>query len=525
MPVLKLFTSFFGSPQEDGALPLKRKRSPEPLSSQNDEIVPDSEEEADELLLSGPRKSIACPGVILEVDLDNEANSRSVRRKTESVEPTTDGDRRTVRVDKEKKPSTSLHFPPNEVSPDQSLGGGSESVRRQDERRVELEGEVAALKEAVREKSKEMESIEEELADERKKRLLLEDRCSRFDEYYPKLQNFAEYAEGKIEELEQRCREAEDSLEKTKSLLQTRTEELTIAQTFMTTADKYSVAEVVRLTEQLSDDIFQTAALLADILIQEKQADPASDAEAIQAARKQVVERYGEELTARLAVDIAQDDTILFECLVQNSVAMWCQVVINAIALANHGTVDKALKAVWEQLVSSHELSIAKNWRAITSSRMGLDQVDTGMPARRIFQLMKTCGWKAEGVPGDKPPDLALERLSEIRAKALKIREMLNEGILSVEMEVFRVAEKAPYRSEGMQDAYETGKSPPPGRSADTVVTTTSLGLRRVKRVPIPSNPSKKGRSYDIVLKPKVLLLSALAAQPQPLTQTPEAPP
>ena len=132
-----------------------------------------------------------------------------------------------------------------------------------------------------------------------------------------------------VEELERRCAHIESRLEKTNSLLQTRTEELNIAQAFVTTADRFSVSDVSHMVEQLNDDIYQCSAMLSDLVL--AQPPPSDEPESVAAmlgvARKAVSARFTSDWVSRLEADTREGDTVLFEGLVQNLLVDRCRCI------------------------------------------------------------------------------------------------------------------------------------------------------------------------------------------------------
>ena len=133
---------------------------------------------------------------------------------------------------------------------------------------------------------------------------------------------------------------------------------------------------------------------------------------------------------------------------------------------------------------------------------------------------MKTCLGNMLVVAGWRQPARSstleaavLVKISEIIAKAVKIREVVAEGILSTHVEAYTFESGRPFNPEIMQDAYAIpGKSPTVKRDEeDAVVCATSLGLLfRSKKV--PSSGSDGGEwKFTFVVKPKVLLESTLS--------------
>jgi cell division septum initiation protein DivIVA len=70
-----------------------------------------------------------------------------------------------------------------------------------------------------------------------------------------------------IRNLEQKLRISQEQRSQTTKLLDDRTAELKGAQAFLTTADRYSGADIIKMAESLNAEIFQASALMAELLV------------------------------------------------------------------------------------------------------------------------------------------------------------------------------------------------------------------------------------------------------------------
>ena len=70
-----------------------------------------------------------------------------------------------------------------------------------------------------------------------------------------------------IRNLERKLRISEEQRSQTTKLLDDRTAELKGAQAFLTTADRYSGADIIKMSESLNAEIFQASALMAELLV------------------------------------------------------------------------------------------------------------------------------------------------------------------------------------------------------------------------------------------------------------------
>jgi hypothetical protein len=70
-----------------------------------------------------------------------------------------------------------------------------------------------------------------------------------------------------IRNLEQKLRISQEQRSQTTKLLDDRTAELKGAQAFLTTADRYSGADIIKMADSLNAEIFQASALMAELLV------------------------------------------------------------------------------------------------------------------------------------------------------------------------------------------------------------------------------------------------------------------
>jgi hypothetical protein len=70
-----------------------------------------------------------------------------------------------------------------------------------------------------------------------------------------------------IQNLEQKLRISQEQNLQTTKLLDERTAELKGAQAFLTTADRYSGADIIKMAKSLNAEIFQASALMAELLV------------------------------------------------------------------------------------------------------------------------------------------------------------------------------------------------------------------------------------------------------------------
>ncbi|KAF5317077.1 hypothetical protein D9611_003543 [Ephemerocybe angulata] len=304
-----------------------------------------------------------------------------------------------------------------------------------------------------------------------------------------------------------------NKLEETKLLLEARTMELGAAQAFVTTADSVSIADVTRFVEQLNDEVYQVAADLGNTVLENR--SPENYLSSYE--RKFAVESWGDAVVNRLRTDIQKEDTLLFEALVQHTVLAFCLAVVQSLCVSNE-QVDEELRLVWDEIRKSTDIALAKNWLALTTkhstSPPSIKRADT---TQSLLNLMVVAGALPSALPvSPNSPNGGIGAQVEylIVSKALKIREMMNAGVLSAHVELILPSRGEGYDSTKMVDAYE---NPASVRNAaedameernvgkEKIVCSTALGITCI---PLKNAAAKAGP--ETVLKPKVLLYSTL---------------
>ncbi|RXW25690.1 hypothetical protein EST38_g143 [Candolleomyces aberdarensis] len=298
-------------------------------------------------------------------------------------------------------------------------------------------------------------------------------------------------------------------------LLKTRTEELALAQAFMTTADTCSVADISRMVEQLNDDIYQFAVLISDAVLHAKSSGTAVSHEIVVQARGALEQMWNEELVRRMHMAVAEEDTILFECFVQYNLANWCHDVVRSFV--DNPDAEEHLQALWKGINQSQEPSIARNWLAITYSELKTQQLDSSHTMQDLIHLMNAPGWVPDGETRAKFKEQVESKFADLTAKARKIKQMVFEGILSADVRTSLVPLGACYDPEEMEDAHDMGSGKDSGSGGSVfgatmrqeIVCPVGLGLVATRRRE-GSDKQTKMEERMVVLKPKVLLLSTL---------------
>lgn len=168
-----------------------------------------------------------------------------------------------------------------------------------------------------------------------------------------KLQGKNQKLEEDLKILKGTLRGVQDKHLHTIKLLEERTADLKGAQTFLTTADRYAGAEILKMVEALNAEIFQGAALISELLgdaivkvdEQRKHAQVARD------NRDYLVRVIGPELIEHLSTksEQVQVDPLPLQLAVQAILTSWCVFMVNNFyAGAGSGDLKEIYKRIWE---------------------------------------------------------------------------------------------------------------------------------------------------------------------------------
>ncbi|KAJ2917711.1 hypothetical protein MD484_g2726, partial [Candolleomyces efflorescens] len=294
---------------------------------------------------------------------------------------------------------------------------------------------------------------------------------------------------------------------RTERLLEERTGELNAAKAFLRTADEYSVADVSHMVTQLNDDIYQCAAFMGDEAIDgrgiEEPWGAAHEARVVQALQELVASGFNQEWVERLRPEIREQDTILFEAMVQHTVVCWCHQIVSSFFPDR--AMDECLQGVWSRVAQSANTNIAKRWYSMTMAHSQLRPQDLNAGLNHVMRnlenLMASTGWRALTAVEPRESDFITrvrEKVERAREKALEIKEVVAQKILSVEIRLLCPAMGTPYNPSEMEDAYDLSTEADREKSGQRVLWATGLGVQYVAR-------SLDGReSSEVVLRAKV---------------------
>lgn len=330
-----------------------------------------------------------------------------------------------------------------------------------------------------------------------------------------------------------RLRSSEEKQTQLTKLLEVRTADLNGAQTFLTTADAYSGADVIAMADALNSEIFQTAAYMAELIEDDSmQATPQEQSKLVEKCRNNL-ERYvrreiGEGLWSHLQSHYSNIRTeplplqLAFQCILTR----WCGYHLRAFMLGSFGdALDKLYQRIREtgmlvirnlaiSLTSFSETQpIAGRWRAITSSKIASfkEASSVNILIDSVLSMLYFCGWSPSSEQSKKSLLSVQHMVFAIEKLMTQLKAATKEGVTTVDMEAFVVSSGAPFSSD-MEDVYAENAGSHGGASDKTgkrVLCTVGLGLRRtiVKR----NEAEQPERRAEVLLKTKVALTSVLS--------------
>ena len=156
--------------------------------------------------------------------------------------------------------------------------------------------------------------------------------------------------------LEQKLRIFQEQRSQTTKLLDDRTAELKGAQAFLTTADRYSGADIIKMAESLNAEIFQASALMAELLVDAPVAeDSVQHKRYIQKYRKNL-EHGRKEIGSRLFDYLATKskeirvDPFPLQLAIQALFTSWCVYEVDQFC---EGSTGESLKQIYNRICKS----------------------------------------------------------------------------------------------------------------------------------------------------------------------------
>lgn len=155
------------------------------------------------------------------------------------------------------------------------------------------------------------------------------------------------------------------------------------------------------------------------------------------------------------------------------------------------------------------DATIAKNWLSLTHKQLKEHRFDQAKIIESLQAVMFAVGWRASTPSKQEFSRRVEEKVGEICAKGLRIKEMATEKILSADVRLFCYGPGTSYDPAKMDDAYDSGKEAEKATSGQPILCSTGLGVS-YRAVIHTQSTGRRESSWNIILKSKVVLASAL---------------
>ncbi|KAH9485824.1 hypothetical protein JR316_0002739 [Psilocybe cubensis] len=328
--------------------------------------------------------------------------------------------------------------------------------------------------------------------------------------------------EGELRIFHEKLNTAEEKSHNLGKLLEERTAEFKGTQTFMTSADTYSGAEIMSMVETMNAEIFQIAAFTAELVETSTSiATPEERSDNIHRYRaplESAERRLGRELSSHISTKFVEvrAEPLPLQLAIQALLSFECVMEIRTFRYDPFG---ESLDQLYRKIKASEAPAVAGRWRAITNSKMRVarDYSRVEPALNMIIGLLCVCGLSIRSI--EKNPQFStLKKMLHTLLEKLQIqlKTAVMEGITTTDMEVFINASGC-HLSAAMEDVYAEPQGDPHKQNktvADVgekkVLCTVGLGLRK-STMKLSRNGQPKDH-IDVLVKPKVVLSSVLDA-------------
>ncbi|KAF9552655.1 hypothetical protein CPC08DRAFT_789542 [Agrocybe pediades] len=306
--------------------------------------------------------------------------------------------------------------------------------------------------------------------------------------------------------LNERLKGAEERRIEMSKLLDERTNDLKGVETFITTADLYSGADVVKMVDSLNAEIFQTAALVSEFL--EDTSLGANPEE-----YKRGVEQYKDPLRIthnQIGADLflhlqnkregVQDDPLPLQLALQGVITAWCVWKTQSFR-QTRSDIDE----LYGRIRGSEIQSITGRWRAITYAHCHDPETtrkDAQLLRDCVLGLLVLCGWSTKSATHIQRVQSMLDGVEKLQSQ---LKLAIKEGITTTELDVFHVISQSGFSDKEMEEEYSEDTR---NEARTKVLVAVGLGLKKTT-IKVDDRGQKRILT-DILSKSKVALTSVL---------------
>lgn len=286
----------------------------------------------------------------------------------------------------------------------------------------------------------------------------------------------------------------------------TPTADLRGIQVFMSKADSYAGAEIIRMVETLNAEILQCAAFVAESIMA-AEIRVREEERTVEKCRKRSGDRVGQRLTLAMKhnVDTDAKDPLPLQLALQHTILVWSCHIVQSFTPESQD-LNKQLTGIWGKVAMKEEPAVAGKWRAIMAAQLR----GPSTMYRAIYDdckyIMVAGGWSTKAVNATALAASIQARLMAVESSIMKLKEAVIEGVTSTELVPCMWPPGHLYDPAEMDSAYPDPTDP--DFVQKPIVCSTDLGVKKLAVSRLADGSAS--RRYETLLKTKVILPSAL---------------
>lgn len=287
------------------------------------------------------------------------------------------------------------------------------------------------------------------------------------------------------------------------TLLNDRTRELRGAQAFLSTADTLSGAEVMRLVDELNQEIMQTAAFISDSFDFARKPEHIDE---IKEASRRTSELIGPAMTSLLSTVQHGEDPLLIQIALQAATVEFSRWIIMTWDFDGL-QAEQPLAEIYGDVRETESQAVSGRWRALTRSHaQKVALLEADVHSTMVAHISDTLVIVMIAAGCTKNYDDAYreftmkfgERVSNIVRMAARLNKAMGEEVTSADLWPTHAVAGERFDTESMKD-FDEGS----GAQSGVVLCTTALGLQRSEK--IGNGEGAESRTFTLA-KPKVAL-------------------
>ncbi|KAG2153165.1 hypothetical protein DEU56DRAFT_726859 [Suillus clintonianus] len=353
-----------------------------------------------------------------------------------------------------------------------------------------LKTEIIRLTSALKKATKDADEIQVRLLQEQREREKVQQERSKLQDAYQKLQQDLNSYQQQLQmrETEKKALRNELQALQTKfndqtTLLDDRTRELRGAQAFLSKADTLSGAEVIRLIDELNQEIMQTAAFISDSFDFARKPEHIDE---IKEASARTSELIGPAMTSLLGTVQHGEDPLLIQIALQAATVEFSRWIIMTWDFDGL-QAEQPIAEIYNDVRETESQAVSGRWRALTRShaqKVALQEADVHATmvahiSDTLVILMIAAGCTKNYEDAYREFTMKFgERVSNIVRMAARLNKAMGEEVTSADLWPTHAAAGEKFDTDTMKD-FDEGS----GAQSGVVLCTTALGLQRSEKV------------------------------------------